>query len=221
MTQVLMGRRAAVVRVGKWLGRGALALALGGACAKKGTPRRIRDAAAGKSVTMTGKVPSPATTATGAISKAIASAKAKAVGYKGAEGKVLVKNGNIVFIANADGNDVGVYVSFPAVNVGNNKLLTLDVNGKVFQKQGWDHYLSLQIKDEDGNRYIIHEFCREGKYGSCKGKGITALKSIRKGTTLKIKLPAGLKTIERIELVFVGQSNVTQGFTISNIGLSR
>ncbi len=156
------------------------------------------------------------------ISKAIQKSGSIPTGYKGAEGKVRVeKGGAIKTTAVIEGNDAGFFVAFKPVEVENAKFLTLDILGKIFQKQGWDHYASLQAMDEDGERKIILEFCKEGKYGSCSGKSITKPSSVRKGANLKIELPKGLETIARIEVVFIGQTSVEAGFTLSNIKLVK
>ena len=155
------------------------------------------------------------------ISKAIQESKSIPTGYQGAEGKVKAEKGSIKTTADIEGTDAGFLVEFEPVEVKNAKHLSLDVKGKIFQRQGWDHYASIQAKDEDGERYILLELCREGKYGSCEGKPITKSSSLRKGTNLKIKLPAKLETIQRIEVVFVGATKVNAGFSLSNIKLVK
>ena len=155
------------------------------------------------------------------ISQAIEKSKSIPTGYKGAEGKVKVEKGTIKTTDVIEGTDAGFLVEFELVEVKNAKHLSVDVKGKIFQRQGWDHYASIQVKDEDGQRYILLELCKEGKYGSCEGKPITKSSSLRKGTSLKIKLPAKLETIQRIEVVFVGETKVNAGFTLSNIKLVK
>ena len=44
---------------------------------------------------------------------------------------------------------------------------------------------------------------------------------LSEGKNLKIKLPDSLKDIERLEIVFVGETKVSKGLTISDIGLSK
>lgn len=155
------------------------------------------------------------------ISEAIKKSGSIPVGYKGAEDKVTVKNGAIKTTAAIEGNDAGFFVAFKPVDVKSAKHIVFDIQGEIFQKQGWDHYASLQVMDQDGNRKIIMEFCKEGKYGSCSGKPITKPSDVQKGANLKVALPAGLENIARIEVVFVGQSSVEPGFSLSNIKLVK
>ncbi len=155
------------------------------------------------------------------ISNEIVKSKSIPKGYNGAEGKVKTEKGSIKTTADIEGTDAGFYVEIELVEVKNAKHLTLDVKGKIFQREGEDHYASIQVKDEDGKRYIVLELCKEGKYGSCEGRPITKSSSLRKGTNLKIKLPASLETIQRIEVVFVGATKVSAGFSLSNIKLVK
>jgi hypothetical protein len=163
----------------------------------------------------------PKSDAVADISKAIEQSKSIPTGYKGAEGKIKAEKGTIKTIADIEGTDAGFLIEFEPVEVKNAKYLSLDIKGKILQRQGWDHYASIQIKDEDGKRYIVLELCKEGKYGNCEGKPITKSSSLRKGTNLKIKLPAELETIQRIEVVFVGATKVSAGFSLSNIKLVK
>ena len=157
------------------------------------------------------------------ISEAIKKSGSIPTGYKGADGKVKVdrSNGAIVTTGKIEGNDAGFFVAFRPVTVGNNKKMSLYIKGEIIQKQGWDHYASIQVMDEDGERYIIQEVCREGKYGSCSGKDRIKPSAVRQGTTLSIKLPEGLKNIARVEVVFVGETSVETGFNLSNIKLTK
>lgn len=151
------------------------------------------------------------------ISEAIVKAGSKPTGYKGAEGKVVIENGAIKTTADIEGTDAGFFVSFPAVDIKGAQNLELYTKANIFQKQGWDHYSSIQLKDENGKRYIVLELCREGQYGNCAGKPVTSSGSVRQGTTLKIKLPAGLDTLERFEVVFIGDTKVAAGAVFEKI----
>lgn len=164
----------------------------------------------------------PKTETVADISAAIKKSGSKPIGYKGADGKVKIDaNGSIVTTAIIEGTDAGFFAPFPPAEVGKATALSLQVKGNIFQKQGWDHYASIQVMDEDGNRYILKELCREGQYGSCEGKDRTAPSSVRQGTTLTLALPKELKTIARIEVVFVGETRVDAGFALSNIKLVK
>ena len=155
------------------------------------------------------------------ISDTIQKSGSKPTGYKGADGKVVVEKGTVKTTGVIEGTDAGFFVAFPAVDVKGAKHLSLDVKGRIFQQQGWDHLASIQIMDEDGERHILLEVCKEGKYGSCAGQPKTKPSALRKGTTIKLKLPAGLETVARIEVVFIGQTKVDAGFTLSNIKLVK
>ena len=157
------------------------------------------------------------------ISEAIKKSGSVPTGYKGADGKVKVNrlNGAIVTTDKIEGNDAGFFVAFKPVSVGGNRKMSLFIKGEIFQKQGWDHYASIQIMDADGERHIIQEVCKEGKYGSCSGKDRIKPSAVRQGTTLSIKLPESLKSISRVEVVFVGDTSVEAGFNLSNIKLTK
>jgi hypothetical protein len=168
--------------------------------------------------------PAPKLSRIGVISKAIVRYKSVPTGYKGANKKVSVdRRGNISFTAQATGSDVGVFIEVPPVNVGTNKYLTLDLTGKVFQRQGWAHWGSIQVLDKSGKRYTLRELCQSNDQGKCsvrnKDPRINPLKAGKR--SLKLKLPRGLKDIKRIEFVFPGKTMIFKGFTFGNIGLSR
>lgn len=159
------------------------------------------------------------------IGKAIQTSKSVPTGYKGADAKVVRNKGSIQTTDMIEGIDAGFFVAFKPVDVKDAKYLSLFIKGDIFQKQGWDHYASVQVKDDDGKLYILMELCKEGKYGSCAGGPITKPSAIRKGTTLKISLDKaeaeGMQTIQSLEVVFVGEATVDAGFTISDIQLVK
>jgi len=157
------------------------------------------------------------------ISEVIRKSGSIPTGYKGADGKVKVNkaDGAIVTTGKIEGNDAGFFVAFRPVEVGNNKKMSLYLKGHILQKRGEDHYASIQVMDEDGERHIIQEVCREGQYGNCSGKDRTKPSAVRQGTTLSIKLPENLKNIARIEIVFVGETAVDTGFTVKDIKLTK
>ena len=168
--------------------------------------------------------PAPSLSRVGAISRAIVKYRSVPTGYKGAQGKVKVdKRGNISFTAQATGNDVGVFIEVPPINVGTKRYLTLDITGKVFQRQGWAHCGSIQVLDKNGKRYTLRELCQSNDKGKCsvrnKDPRINPLKASER--SLKLKLPRGIKDIKRVEFVFIGQTTVFKGFIFGNIGLSR
>ncbi|MBU1026117.1 MAG: hypothetical protein KKA31_00130 [Candidatus Margulisbacteria bacterium] len=142
-------------------------------------------------------------------------------GYNGAEGKVVAKKGAIQTTGVIEGTDAGFFVEFKPVEVKGAKYLSVSVKGNIFQQQGWDHYASIQVKDAEGKRFILLEVCKEGKFGSCDGKSITKPNDLKKGTTLNIKLPPELKTVQRLEVVFIGATKVEAGFILSNIKLVK
>jgi len=155
------------------------------------------------------------------ISKTIASSKSIPVGYNGADGKVKFEKGSIITTAVIEANDAGLFVEFKPVDVKDAKSLSLYIKGVIFQKQGLDHYASIQVNDEDGKVFILRELCREGKFGSCAGQPITKSSEIKKGITLTIPLDKDVKTIQRLAIVFVGEISVDAGLTISDIQLVK
>lgn len=158
------------------------------------------------------------------ISAAIEKSKSVPTGYNGAEEKVKAIKGSIITTAEIEGHegkDAGFLVEFKPVDVNDAKYLSLYIKGNIFQRQGWDHYASIQVKDEDGKQYIMLELCKEGKYGNAKGKPITKSSEIRKGTTLKMPLAEDLKTVQRLEIVFVGETEVDAGLTMKDIKLIK
>lgn len=157
------------------------------------------------------------------ISKAMQTSKLIPTGYKGADDKVVLDKGSIKTTASIEGNDAGFFVGIKPMGVKGAKYLSLYIKGNISQKQSWEHYGSIQVLDEDGKRYILKELCEGTRYTGCTGKGETATKlsDISKGTTLKISLPDGLNTIKRFEVVFVGETQVDAGFTISNIQATK
>ena len=159
--------------------------------------------------------------AAGNINEAIRKEGSVPTGYNGAEGKVEFSKGRINITAVAEGKDTGFFVEVRPVEVKGAKALSLQVKGWIAQKEGWDHYASIQVIDGNGKRHILQELCKEGKYGSCKGKNIVDPLTIIRGTTLTIKLPEDLKSIARFEVVFVGQTRVGAGFSIGNIKLVK
>jgi hypothetical protein len=157
------------------------------------------------------------------IGKAMQTSKSIPTGYNGSKGKVVLDKATIKTTASIEGNDAGFLVEFKPVDVKGAKSLSLDIKGNIFQKQGWEHYGSIQVLDEDGKRYILKELCKGTSYEGCTGKGETATKlsDIKAGTSLTISLPKDLKTIQRFEVVFIGETQVDAGFTISNIQLVK
>jgi len=141
------------------------------------------------------------------------------VGYNGAEGKIQIA---IVTAAGIKGRDAGFFVELrPPIEVGSARYLTMNIRGDILQRQGWDHYGSIQLLDGSGKRHIVLELCREGKYGSCAGKPVTDPGAVGQGVNLRIPLLQGLKNISRLEIVFVGETEVSAGFTVSDIRLER
>jgi hypothetical protein len=159
------------------------------------------------------------------ISKGIQASKSAPTGFKGAEKKVIINKGSIQTTEMIEGTDAGFFVAFKPVEVKDAKYISLFIKGDIFQKQGWDHYASIQAQDEDGNRFVLMEMCKEGKFGSCEGKPTTKPSAIRKGATLNISLDKakadGMQTIQRLEIVFVGEATVDAGFSISDIQLVK
>jgi hypothetical protein len=155
----------------------------------------------------------------GVISDAIKMSQSSPTGYNGAEGKVVVKEGTLVTTAPIEGNNAGFFVAFEPIEVGSAKQLVLTIKGRIHQKQGWDHYGSIQLRDEDDRKFIAQELCKEGAYGSCARQSVTKPSALRKGTTLKIEFPAGIKTIAGFEVVGIGATSIEEGLTISDIGL--
>ena len=155
------------------------------------------------------------------ISDIIKTSGAKPTGYKGAEGKVVADNGAIKTTAVIEGNDAGFFVAVPPVEAKDAKSLSLYLKGNIFQRQGWDHYASIQVTDAQGKMYILQELCNQGQYESCKGKSKITAEEIKAGKTLNLALPAGLKTIARIEVVFIGDTRVDAGFVMSDIKLVK
>jgi len=141
------------------------------------------------------------------------------VGYNGAAGNIQIA---IVTTSMIRGLDAGFFVGLhPPVEVRDARYLALHIRGDITQRQGWDHYGSIQLVDGSGKRHIVLELCREGKYGSCAGKPVTDPGTVGKGVNLRIPLPQGLKDISRLEMVFVGETEVSAGFTIGEIRLER
>jgi len=159
--------------------------------------------------------------AAGNISEAIRKEGSIPTGYNGAEGKVEFSKGKINVTTVTEGKDTGFFVEIRPIEVKGTKALSLQVKGRIVQKEGWDHYASIQVIDGNGKRHILQELCKEGKYGSCKGKNVTDPLTIERGTTLTLKLPEDLKSIARFEVVFVGQTRVEAGFSISDIKLAK
>jgi hypothetical protein len=153
------------------------------------------------------------------FSKAMQTSGSVPTGYSGAEGLVEIDGRSIKTTGLIEGHDPGFFVEVEPLDLKGAKYLSLYIKGDIFQKQGWEHYASIQVKDEDGNKYILKELCKGTQYEGCTGKGQTKTKisDVITGTTLLIPLPKELKSAQRIEVVFIGEVKVKAGFKVDDI----
>jgi hypothetical protein len=154
------------------------------------------------------------------LSKLIASSGVTPQGYNGADGKLSINasNGTISTTNQIKGKDAGFFVGLRPVATNGATKLTLTVTGDVFNG-GLDHYVSIQVVDSAGQRRTL-EVCNEGKYGACLGKPVTGTSALKSGQTLSVDI-SGMADIARIEVIFPGTSEVSAGFTVSNIVLTK
>ena len=154
------------------------------------------------------------------VSKTIASGGSKPNGYKGADGKVSIDaNGTISTSSQINGTDAGFYVGFRPIATNGASKLQLEIKGDVFQTDQWDHYLSIQVTDSNGNQKSF-EICNEGEDPICTGKTPMKYASLKSAQSIVIDI-SSIEDISRISVVFLGSNQIDAGFKVSDIKLLK